>query len=35
MNYRKSYDVQFGQTRVFLIAVCEHSKAAAGRLENP
>ena len=35
VNYHKSYYVQFGQTRVFLIAVCEHSKAAAGRLERP
>jgi len=35
INYRKSYYVQFGQTRVFLIAVCEHSKAVVGRLEKP
>jgi hypothetical protein len=35
INYHKSYHVQLGQTRVFLIAVCEHSKAAAGRLEKP
>ncbi len=35
INYRNSYYVQFGQTRVFLIALCEHSKAAAGRLERP
>jgi hypothetical protein len=35
INYHKSYHVRFGQTRVFLIAVCEHSKAAAGQLENP
>jgi hypothetical protein len=35
INYRKSYYVQVGQTRVFLIAMCEHSKATAGRLEKP
>jgi hypothetical protein len=35
INYHKSYYVRFGQTRVFLIAMCEHSKAAAGRLEKP
>jgi len=35
INYCKSYFVQFGKTRVFLIAVYEHSKAATGRLENP
>jgi hypothetical protein len=35
INYRKSYYVQFGQTRVVLIAVCEHSKAPVGRLEKP
>jgi hypothetical protein len=35
INYRKSYFVQFGQTRVFLIAVYEHSKAAMGQLEKP
>jgi hypothetical protein len=30
INYHKSYFVQFGQTRVFLIAVYEHSKATMG-----
>jgi len=34
INYCKSYLAQFGQTKVFLIAVYEHSKAATGRLEN-
>jgi len=31
----QAFYVQFGQRWVFLIAVCEHSKAAAGRLEKP
>jgi hypothetical protein len=33
-NYCKSYFVQFGQTRIFLIAVYDHSKAATEQLEK-